>query len=107
VVHPGAGKYFHPPRKKGSITELARDRNVKVSERKISIDEVFEEGKECFVSGTAAGAMPIESLTYQGKKVLFNNGKTGELTAEIRDTLKGIQYGIFCDTKGGLQFVDL
>jgi branched-chain amino acid aminotransferase len=81
---------------------MARDHKVKVSERKISIDEALEETRECFVSGTAAGATPIESLTFGGKKVIFNKGKVGELTAHVRDTLKGIQYGTLPDTKGWL-----
>ncbi|MDR0323916.1 MAG: aminotransferase class IV [Treponema sp.] len=82
-----------------SIIELARDKGVKVSERKLSIDEALEETCECFVSGTAAGATPLTSLTYQGKKTLFNGGKTGDFTADIRDTIKGIQYGAISDTK--------
>ncbi|MCL2214401.1 MAG: branched-chain-amino-acid transaminase [Treponema sp.] len=83
-----------------SIICLARDKGLKVSERKISIDEALEETRECFVSGTAAGATPICSLTYHGKKAQFNGGKTGELTSDIRDTIKGIQYGKLPDTKG-------
>ena len=85
-----------------SIIELARDKGINVSERRISIDEALEESKECFVSGTAAGATPITSLTYQGKKVLFNRGRVGGLSSEIRDTIKGIQYGKLPDTKGWL-----
>jgi branched-chain amino acid aminotransferase len=100
LVTPELGDTILPGITRSSIIDLAKDRKVRVSERKISIDEVFSEGKECFVSGTAAGATPIASLTYQGKKVLFNDGKVGEFTAEIRDTLKGIQYGILPDTKG-------
>ncbi|MDR0561068.1 MAG: branched chain amino acid aminotransferase, partial [Spirochaetaceae bacterium] len=88
------------------IIELARDRNIQVTERKISIDEVLSEGKECFVSGTAAGATPIGSLTYQGKKTVFNGGAVGELTAEMRDTLKGIQYGTLPDTKGWMLTIE-
>jgi branched-chain amino acid aminotransferase len=100
LVTPELGDTILPGITRSSIIELARDRKVQVSERKIAIDEVLAETKECFVSGTAAGATPIESLTCQGKKVIFNGGKTGELTAEIRDTLKGIQYGTIPDTKG-------
>ncbi|MCL2068260.1 MAG: branched-chain-amino-acid transaminase [Treponema sp.] len=87
---------------RASIVELAHDKGVKVSERQISIDEALEETRECFVSGTAAGATPITSLTYtyKGKKALFNDGKVGEFTADIRDTIKGIQYGLLPDTKG-------
>jgi branched-chain amino acid aminotransferase len=102
LVTPALGDTILPGITRSSIIELARDRKVKVSERKISIDEALGETKECFVSGTAAGATPIESLTYGKKKVVFNKGKVGELTAGIRDTLKGIQYGTLPDTKGWL-----
>jgi len=76
-----------------------------VTERKVSIDEALEETKECFVSGTAAGATPLSSITYQGKKAVFNDGKVGGFTAEIRDTIKGIQYGTLPDKKGWMVHV--
>ena len=100
LVTPALGDTILPGITRASIIELARDRGVQVSERPVSIDEVFAEAAECFVSGTAAGATPISSLTYQGRKALFNNGRVGDRTAEIRDTLKGIQYGLLPDTKG-------
>jgi len=100
LVTPELGDTILPGITRASIIELARDKGVKVSERQISIDEALDETKECFVSGTAAGATPIASLTYNGKKAVFNGGKVGGLTAEIRDTIKGIQYGILPDTKG-------
>jgi len=106
LVTPELGDTILPGITRASIIELARDRNVKVSERKVSIDEVLADTKECFVSGTAAGATPISSLTYQGKKSVFNDGKVGEFTAEIRDTIKGIQYGTVPDTKGWMVAVN-
>jgi branched-chain amino acid aminotransferase len=102
LVTPELGDTILPGITRSSIIELTKDKKVKVTEKKVSIDEVFSDGKECFVSGTAAGATPITALSYQGKKAVFNNGKAGEFTAEIRDTLKGIQYGILPDTKGWL-----
>jgi branched-chain amino acid aminotransferase len=102
LVTPELGDTILPGITRASIIELARDRKIKVSERKISIDEAIESTRECFVSGTAAGATPIDSLTHKGKKTVFNGGKVGELTAELRDTLKGIQYGTVPDTKGWL-----
>jgi branched-chain amino acid aminotransferase len=102
LVTPELGDTILPGITRASILELARDRGVKTSERKISIDEALEETKECFVSGTAVGATPISSLTWQGKKVIFNDGKPGAFTHEIRDTIKGIQYGSLPDTKGWL-----
>ncbi|MDR3130754.1 MAG: aminotransferase class IV [Treponema sp.] len=102
LVTPALGDTVLPGITRSSIIELARDRGVRVSERKIAIDEALTEARECFVSGTAAGATPIDSLTYQGKTTVFNKGEVGELTAEIRDVLKGIQYGILPDTKNWL-----
>jgi branched-chain amino acid aminotransferase len=59
----------------------------------------MSEGKECFVCGTAAGATPLSSLTYHGKKKVFGDGKHGELTMQLQRTLKGIQYGTLPDKK--------
>jgi branched-chain amino acid aminotransferase len=100
LVTPELGDTILPGITRASIIELSRDKGIKVSERQISIDEVMEETRECFVSGTAAGATPISSLTYKNKKSVFNDGKVGDFTADIRDTIKGIQYGILPDTKG-------
>ena len=105
LVTPELGDTILPGITRASIIELARDRGVKTSERKIAIEEALGEAKECFVTGTAVGAVPITSLAWQGKKVAFNNGKTGELTADLQSTLKGIQYGALPDTKGWLTAV--
>jgi len=100
LVTPKLGDTILPGITRASIIELAGDRGIKTSERSISIDEALAETKECFVSGTAAGAVPLTSLTWQGKKTIFNNGKEGGLTTEMRNTLKGIQYGTIPDAKG-------
>ena len=100
LVTPELGDTILPGITRKSLIELAKDKGVKVGERKVSIDEVMSEAVECFVSGTAAGATPIASLTYEGKKSVFGSGKPGELTVYLRDTLKCIQYGTIPDTKG-------
>ena len=100
LVTPELGDTILPGITRASMIELARDMKIKVSERKISIEEALGEAKECFVSGTAAGATPLCSLTYKKKKVVFNKGQVGDLTATLRDTIKGIQYGTLPDTKG-------
>jgi branched-chain amino acid aminotransferase len=102
LVTPELGDTILPGITRASIIELAKDKGVRVEERKVSWDEVQSEAAECFVSGTAAGATPIQSLTYRGTKAMFSNGQTGELTAWVRDTLKGIQYGALSDNKGWL-----
>ncbi|MCL2067980.1 MAG: branched-chain-amino-acid transaminase [Treponema sp.] len=99
LVTPELGDTILPGITRASIIELARDKGIKVIERKIAIEEAMGETKECFVCGTAVGATPISSLTWEGKKAVFNDGKDGEFTTEIRNTIKGIQYGTLPDTK--------
>ena len=105
LVTPELGDTILPGITRASIIELARDRGINVIERKIAIDEALAETKECFVTGTAVGATPITSLTHKGKKAVFNNGTEGDFTREMRNTIKGIQYGSLPDTKGWLVHV--
>ncbi|MDR0409942.1 MAG: branched-chain-amino-acid transaminase [Spirochaetaceae bacterium] len=93
LVTPELGDTILPGITRESVIFLAREKGVKVVERRISIDEAMSESRECFVSGTAAGATPIESITHNGRTVEFNGGTVGDFTAEIRDALKSIQYG--------------
>jgi branched-chain amino acid aminotransferase len=106
LVTPELGDTILPGITRSSIIELARDRGVKVTERKIPIEEALRAAKECFVTGTAAGATPLTSITWQGKKTVFNGGEIGDLTCELRNTLKGIQYGALPDTKEWLVRVE-
>jgi len=48
---------------------------------------------EMFVSGTAAGITFLDSINHNGKKVVFNNGKMGDVAKKLLLKLKGIQYG--------------
>ncbi|MCX7023736.1 MAG: aminotransferase class IV [Spirochaetes bacterium] len=100
LATPELGDTILPGITRLSVLELARDRGVKTVERAISIDEAMDDGSECFVTGTAAGVTSVESITHKGRTAVFNSGQVGELTAELRDTLKGIQYGLLPDTKG-------
>ena len=102
LVTPELGDTILPGITRASVIELARDKNVTVSERKISLEEAMDNSKECFVTGTAAGATPIASITHKGKKAIFNQGKMGELTTELQKTIKGIQFGVIPDTKNWL-----
>jgi branched-chain amino acid aminotransferase len=88
-----------------SVLTLAEDAGLKTEERRISIDEAMEDGKEVFVTGTAAGIAYIESLTHKGKTKVYADGKIGETTVALQKKLKGIQYGVEEDTHGWLQRV--
>ena len=93
VVTPSLEDTILPGITRRSIITLAESMDLKTEERKISVDEAFSEAREVFVSGTAAGVTYIESITHEGKTVIFNNGKMGEVTHSFLRTLKGIQYG--------------
>lgn len=81
-----------------SILTLVKEFGFEVEERALTIDEVLEGAKngrltEAFGTGTAAVVSPVGQFTYQGRDVLLGNGKAGDLTMKLYDTLTGIQYG--------------
>lgn len=81
-----------------SVIQLARSWNIKVVERKISIDEIYQaqkngELKEVFGSGTAAVISPVGNMKFDGAEITIGDGKVGPLTARLFDELMNIQYG--------------
>jgi branched-chain amino acid aminotransferase len=93
-----------------SVIHVARDWGLKVSERRISLEEVFasiKHGtlKEVFGSGTAAVISPVGKLAYRGETHLVNNGKVGPLAQKLYDYLIGIQYGEVKDPYGWVEKV--
>ncbi|GIN96242.1 branched-chain-amino-acid aminotransferase 2 [Siminovitchia terrae] len=81
-----------------SVIELLQHWGVPVSERRISIEELhdaYQNGQleEAFGSGTAAVISPIGELFWKNEKMIINNGKTGELSLKVYNSLTGIQTG--------------
>lgn len=81
-----------------SVLHLARDWGIKVSERKLPMDEVVQAAesgklKEAFGTGTAAVISPVGLIHHKGKDLIINNGKPGELSLKLYETITGIQYG--------------
>ncbi|PIC65474.1 branched chain amino acid aminotransferase [Sporosarcina sp. P13] len=81
-----------------SVIELLQSWDIPVTERKVSIQEIFdanEEGtlEEAFGTGTAAVISPMGELFWSGKKCEINNNEIGELSLKIYDTITGIQTG--------------
>jgi branched-chain amino acid aminotransferase len=105
LVTPDLGDTILPGITRKSIIQLAKDRGIKVEERKISIEEVQDDAAECFVSGTAAGITPITSITHKGKQSIFSSGKPQELTMSLLEELKGIQYGVIEDRHGWMKSI--
>ncbi|RPJ09710.1 MAG: branched chain amino acid aminotransferase [Spirochaetaceae bacterium] len=106
LVTPELGDTILPGITRKSIIEIARDMKIKTEERRISIEEVLDDAKEVFVTGTAAGISFIGSVTHMGRTSVYNNGKLGDVSHELLVTLKGIQYGArpdkfnwMCDVK--------
>ena len=88
-----------------SCIEVLKSFGYKVSERLISIDELVEALKtgkleEAWGCGTAAVVSPIGRFYYDGNEYDVNNGKIGEVTQKLYDTLTGIQWGKINDDFG-------
>jgi len=93
-----------------SVIHVARDWGLKVSERRISLEEVIaaiKHGtlKEVFGAGTAAVISPVGKLTCRGETYPVNNGKVGPLAQRLYDFLIGIQYGKVRDPYGWVEKV--
>ena len=106
LVTPALEDTILPGITRKSVLQLAGDAGIKTEERKISVDEVLSNGKEVFVTGTAAGISYIESITHNGRTTVYNEGKIGEVTMMLLKTLKGIQYGAVKDTYGWMVAVE-
>ncbi|MEN6328330.1 MAG: branched-chain amino acid aminotransferase [Syntrophomonas sp.] len=81
-----------------STINLLNSWGVKVSERKISVAELYEahakgQLEEAFGTGTAAVISPIGELNWDGQIISINDGKTGEFSAKIYNAITGIQNG--------------
>jgi branched-chain amino acid aminotransferase len=100
LVTPSLEDTILPGITRATVIQLAREHGIRTEERRVSVDEVFADGVECFVSGTAAGVTFFESLTHEGRTVTFGDGRIGEATRYLLKTLKGIQYGAIRDSHG-------
>lgn len=94
-----------------SIIELLRSKGYTVTERRLSVDELVEAHKagklkEAFGTGTAAVISPIGELKYGDIVMPINDGKIGETSQMLYDTLTGIQWGRIPDTMGWIQTVE-
>lgn len=88
-----------------SVIFLLKQWGIKTSERKISIQEIYEEYKkgnlkEAFGTGTAAVISPIGELNWNDNKMIINQNKTGPLSQKLYDTITGIQFGRIKDEYG-------
>lgn len=88
-----------------STIKLLQSWNIPVSERRVSIDELYAahangQLEEAFGTGTAAVISPIGELNYNGNIISINDSKTGEVAKKIYDSITGIQSGLMEDKFG-------
>lgn len=81
-----------------SVIELLKSKGMKVTERRISIDEIsdaYDMGKlkEVFGTGTAAVISPVGELKWDEKIMPINDGKIGKISQMLYDELTDIQWG--------------
>ncbi len=103
TILPGITRY--------SVISLAKRWGMKISERKISIDEIFkahDHGKlqEVFGSGTAAVISPVGEIKYGDKLISIGDGTPGEISMKFYNTLTDIQYGKTKDSENWIELVE-
>ena len=105
LVTPELSGSLLPGITRNSLLTLAADAGYKVSERKISVDELREGAEsgaisEVFACGTAAVITPVGRVKSATDDYLIGDGSIGEVTQALRDTLTGLQRGTFADKHG-------
>ena len=83
------------------ITAYLSERNNKIDDMQELFD-AYERGglTEAFGTGTAAVISPVGEMEYQGKSMVLNDHKIGNISQEMYDTLVGIQRGDLPDIYG-------
>lgn len=98
VVTPALQGSILPGITRKSVIELLNSWGYKVSERRLSVDELLEAYAngtftEMFGSGTAAVISPVGLLRYKDTDMKLSDGKIGKLSQRLYDELTGIQWG--------------
>ena len=105
IVTPELSGSLLPGITRDSLLTLASDAGYRVTQRKITTDELRRGAAdgtitEVFACGTAAVITPVGRVKGAADDYLIGDGSTGEVTQALRDTLTGLQRGTFADTHG-------
>ena len=111
VITPSLEGSILPGITRRSVIELLKTWGISVEERKITIDELIEsynnnQLEEAFGTGTAAVISPIGEFNYNGKIMVVNNNKIGDLSQKLYDHLTGIQWGKIKDNFGWVKKIN-
>ncbi|GGF29090.1 branched-chain-amino-acid aminotransferase [Williamsia phyllosphaerae] len=105
LVTPELSGSLLPGVTRDSLLALSVDAGIAVEERKVSSEELRKgvasgDITEVFACGTAAVITPVGRVKGDSDDYQIGDGKPGEVTTALRDTLTGIQRGTFADTHG-------
>lgn len=111
LVTPELSGSLLPGITRDSLLQLATDAGFTVEERKIDVSEwqkkaAAGEITEVFACGTAAVITPVSHVKSADGEFTIADGRPGEVTMALRDTLTGIQRGTFADTHGWMARLD-
>jgi len=110
IITPELNGSILPGITRKSVIELARHWNDKVSERKISIDELMQAHaagslKEVFGAGTAAVISPVGQIKYNDQVITINDNQTGPVAQKYYQAITDMQYGKAEDPMGWIEKV--
>lgn len=108
IITPMLSGSILPGITRDSVLALGKTWGLKVSERKISIDEVMDAHQSChlkeiFGSGTAAVISPVGELKYGDTIITVGDGKVGPLAHKFFQAIQDIQYGIIEGPQGWIE----
>lgn len=111
IVTPMLNGSILPGITRDSVLQICHDWGLPTEERRISVDELLEaqqSGKleEVFGTGTAAVISPVGKLRYKDDVMVIGDGKIGEISQKLYDTVTGIQLGKIEDKFGWRVKVD-
>ena len=111
IVTPMLNGSILPGITRDSVLQICRDWGLPTEERRISVDDLLEaqaNGKleEVFGTGTAAVISPVGKLRYKDDVMVIGDGKIGEISQKLYDTVTGIQLGKIEDKFGWRVKVD-
>ncbi len=108
LVTPELNGSILPGITRDSVVALAKHWDMKVSERRISIDDVMQAHasgtlQEVFGSGTAAVISPVGQLRYGDQTINIGDGRVGPVANRFYKAIMDIQYGKADDSLGWIE----
>ena len=94
-----------------AVLTLLRDWGLLANERPIGMEELIAAHRagtlrEVFGCGTAAVITPVGTLGWKGEDMVINDGKPGEVSQRLFDTITGVQAGREPDTHGWMTLLE-